>query len=90
MARSVVETGSAFAAMDAHAKAATEAALGPLPFVPRMRVTATLRELRALMQVRRRALSAAGLEALRAAPLAGPPSHAHAEGEARFSARRPL
>ncbi|PNW72468.1 hypothetical protein CHLRE_16g683147v5 [Chlamydomonas reinhardtii] len=50
MARSVVATGSAFQAMDELALEATVKAIGPLPTLPRMRVTATLRELRALMQ----------------------------------------
>ncbi|KAG2447383.1 hypothetical protein HYH02_007711 [Chlamydomonas schloesseri] len=50
MARSVVATGSAWQAMDELALEATVKAIGPLPTLPRMRVTATLRELRALMQ----------------------------------------
>ncbi|GIL54104.1 hypothetical protein Vafri_9658, partial [Volvox africanus] len=50
MARSVVETGSAWRAMDTLAKEATEKLVGLLPVLPRMRTSATLRELRALMQ----------------------------------------
>ncbi|GIM10150.1 hypothetical protein Vretimale_13873, partial [Volvox reticuliferus] len=50
MARSVVETGSAWRAMDTLAKEATEKLVGVLPLLPRMRTSATLRELRALMQ----------------------------------------
>ncbi|GLI68441.1 hypothetical protein VaNZ11_012857, partial [Volvox africanus] len=50
MARSVVETGSAWRAMDTLAKESTEKLVGLLPVLPRMRTSATLRELRALMQ----------------------------------------
>ncbi|KAG2491914.1 hypothetical protein HYH03_009862 [Edaphochlamys debaryana] len=50
MARSVVATGSAWQEMDELTLQATVALAGPLPQLPRMRITATLRELRCLMQ----------------------------------------